>query len=139
MYFLRTNIENIILKFAAIPLYLPFEEKSLTNLLLMLKANGTSCNDSWYQVAFTAILRGQRTFELAASGFHIFIIGKGCPTHIQNNLIMNETDADSKVQIFLNFASHFLHNFPKAVKQLEGNDITVFDVHNIIKIGAKTT
>lgn len=48
--------------------------------------------------------------------------------------MMNEINGNNKVPIFLHSASHFLHNFHKAVKQLEGNNITVIDVYNIMSI-----
>lgn len=81
-------------------------------------------------MAFIASLCGQHTFEL----IFFFSLCEECPTHIQNIFMMNEINGNNKVQIFLHSASHFLHNFHKAVKQLEGNNITVIDVYNIMSI-----
>lgn len=59
-------------------------------------------------------------------------LGDDCPMHLQNILMINETEGENVIQIYLHFASHMLHLFNKSVKQLEGNEITILDVFKIM-------
>lgn len=54
-----------------------------------------------------------------------------CPMVLQNLLMLNETENDM-IEIYLNFCSHLLNLFNKAVKCLEGNCITVLDIYGIM-------
>ncbi|XP_047999563.1 uncharacterized protein LOC125236694 [Leguminivora glycinivorella] len=55
-----------------------------------------------------------------------------CPVHIENILLLNQPHGDIKIKVYLNFASHSLNNFNKAIKQLEGNNTTILDVYDIL-------
>lgn len=133
MNFFRIDVENIILK-----IYSHFSVSAVRRE--ELKKFVAAVEGEWHELKRHV---GTRWLSLLPCVDNILLnwkplsdyfisLGEECPTHIQNSLMMNETDGDSKVQIFLNFASHFLHNFHKAVKQLEGNNITVLDVYNIM-------
>lgn len=59
-------------------------------------------------------------------------LGEDCPMIIQNLLLLNTSDNHDLIDVYFNFCSHILNVFTKTVKFLEGNNITILDVYNIM-------
>lgn len=60
-----------------------------------------------------------------------------CPMVIQNLLMLDDNGKNNVIYSYLLYASHILNVFNKTIKKLEGNNVTILDVYNIMT-GLKT-
>ncbi|XP_047517164.1 uncharacterized protein LOC125057485 [Pieris napi] len=59
-------------------------------------------------------------------------LGDNCAIIIQELLKLSDHQDREVVEIYLHFTSHMLNIFNKTIKRLEGNDVTILDVYNIM-------
>lgn len=131
MGFLSYDIENVILK-----IYAHFSHSAVRRE--ELKRFIASVDGDFHEVKrhvgtrWLSLLPCIDTLLLNWSPIRSYFVSlDNCPMVLQSLLMLDNTENDMIV-IYFHFCSHMLNLFNKAVKCLEGNCITIFDIYGIM-------